>query len=102
MDFLPGIQLFFVLLSSVSLVIYTITVAIIYIRDAYHNSTLLLASSIFTFFQITLIAINEFLFYDKTFTVLAVSCHIMALYLFMNFIAKTEVVKPEDIKEKFI
>ncbi|WP_179334902.1 hypothetical protein [Winogradskyella costae] len=101
-DFLPGIQLFFVFLCSISLIIYTVTVAFIHIRDTYHNSTVLLASCIFTFFQITLIAINEFLFYDKTFTVLAVSCHVMAMYLFMTFIAKTKVVKLEDIKEKFI
>ena len=100
--FLPGIQLFFVILCAVSLIIYTLTVAIIYIRDTYDKSTILLAYSIFTFFQITLIAVNEFLFYDKTFTVLAVSCHVMAMYLFMNFIAKTTIIKPEDIKEKFI
>lgn len=101
-DFLPGIQLFFVFLCVISLIIYTITVAIIYISDTYVNSTILLASSIFTFFQITLIAINEFLFFDNTFTVLIVICHIMAMYLFMNFISKTTIIKPEDIKEKFI
>ncbi|WP_179347683.1 hypothetical protein [Winogradskyella pacifica] len=101
-SFLPGIDVFFLIICSVSLIIYNITVAIIYIRDTYHNGTVLLASSIFTFFQITLIVINEFLLYDKTFTVLAVSCHIIAMYLFMDFIAKTKVIKLEDIKEKFI
>ncbi|WP_458626558.1 hypothetical protein [Winogradskyella sp. PC D3.3] len=101
-DFLAGVQLFFVFLCAVSLLIYIITVAIIYIRDTYHNGTLLLASGIFTFFQITLIAINEFLYFDKTFTILIVICHVMAIYLFMNFIAKTTIIKQEDIKEKFI
>jgi len=102
MDFLDGFKLFFVFLIAASLITYTITIAIIYIRDNYHNGTILLASGIFTFFQITLIAINEFLYFDKTFTVLIVICHVMAIYLFMNFIAKTEVINPDDAPEKFI
>ncbi|WP_179319941.1 hypothetical protein [Winogradskyella helgolandensis] len=100
--FLPDNQLFFVFLCAFSLIIYIITLAIIYLHDNYHNSAILLASGIFTFFQITLIAINEFLYYDRTFTVLIVICHVMAIYLFMNFIAKTEVLNPADITEKFI
>ncbi|MBU2929302.1 hypothetical protein [Winogradskyella psychrotolerans] len=101
-DFLAGFTLFFVFLIAASLIIQTIAIAIIYIRDTYHNGTILLASGIFTFFQITLIAINEFLYFDNTFTVLIVICHVMAIYLLMHFISTTAVVNPEDLKEKFI
>ncbi|AUC81439.1 hypothetical protein [Lacinutrix sp. Bg11-31] len=94
-------QMFFIFLATLSLIVYTITFAIIYINDNYNNGTVLLASGIFTFFQIALVSINEFLHFNKTFTVLISICHIMAIYLLMNFIAKTEVIKPEDIKNKF-
>ena len=76
-------------------------IIIYYINDNYNNGTILLASGIFTFCQIVLVPINEFLIFSKTFTVLIIICHIMAIYLLMNFIAKTEVVKPEDIEKKF-
>ena len=98
---IPDNHIFFIFLATLSLIVYTITFAIIYINDNYNNGTILLASGIFTFCQIVLVPINEFLIFSKTFTVLIIICHIMAIYLLMNFIAKTEVIKPEDIEKKF-
>ncbi|AUC81418.1 hypothetical protein [Lacinutrix sp. Bg11-31] len=98
---IPDNHLFFVFLCALSLIVYTITFAIVYLNDNYNNSPVLLASGLFTFFQVVLVSINEFLYFNSTFTVLIIICHIMAIYLFMNFIVKTKVIKPENIKENF-
>ena len=90
-------HLFFVFLCALSLIIYTITFAIVYINDNYNNGIVLLASGLFTFFQIVLVAINEFLYYNNTFTVLVITCHIMAIYLYMTFIAKTKDIKSKEV-----
>lgn len=98
---IPNNHLFFVFLCALSLIVYTITFAIVYLNDNYKNSPILLASGLFTFFQVVLVSINEFLHFSRTFTVLIIICHMMAIYLFMYFIVKTKVIKPENIKKKF-
>ncbi|GHC51153.1 hypothetical protein [Ulvibacter litoralis] len=95
-------QLYFTFLCSISLIIYIVTTSIIYINDNYKNGIIILTSGIFTFIQMTLIIVNEFLYFAKAITVIAIICHILAVYLLMNFVAKTKVIKPEDIVEKYI
>jgi hypothetical protein len=101
-NYIPDNLLFFAFLTAFSLIIYTLTITIIYVNDNYTNCTLLLASGIFYFFQIALSPINELLYYDRTFTVLIVICHILSIYLFMKFIVDTKVIVSGDIKEKYI
>ncbi|TYB76668.1 hypothetical protein ES676_04805 [Bizionia saleffrena] len=83
------------------LFIFSITFAMVYISDKYVNGPVLLASGIFNIFQMTLSSINEFFFYNRTFTAVIVICHILSLYLFMKFIAEAKVVEIEDVDEKY-
>lgn len=93
--------MFFVFLCALTLIVYTITFAIVYLNDNYNNSPILLVSGLFTFFQVVLVSINEFLYFNRTFTVVIIICHVMAIYLFINFIVKTKVIKPDNIKKKY-
>ncbi len=90
-DFIPKNMLFITLLCVLCLIIYTLTFAMIYIKDKYNNAIILLTSGIFTFFQVCLSSINELFLYNKTFTVLIVICNVMSFYLFMVFISENKV-----------
>lgn len=95
----PDHKLFFVFLVATCLFVYAITFAVIYINDNYANGTILLTSGVCTIFNLALAPINEYFFYNKTFTVLLIICHLLSLYLFMIFISKTKV---SDAKEEKI
>ncbi len=101
-NIVPNNQVFFVVMCATCLIIYAVTFAIIYLNDNYSAGTILLTSGIFMIFQITLSSINKFLYFDKTFSVLTVICHVISIYLFMKFITETEVIQSKDIKENFI
>jgi len=92
----PDHKLFFVFLVAVCLFIYAITFAVIYINDNYANGPILLSSGVCTIFNLGMAPINEYFFYNKTFTVLLIICHFMSLYLFMIFISKTKVIDAKN------
>lgn len=89
----------YTVLVALCLFVYAITFAMVYISDKYINGPVLLASGIFNIFQITLSSINEFFFYNRTFTVVIVICHILSVYLFMKFIAEAKVVDIIEIED---
>lgn len=91
----------YTVLVALCLFIYAITFAMVYISDKYTNGPVLLASGIFNIFQMTLSSINEFFFYNRTFTVVIVICHILSLYLFMKFIAEAKIARSNDMDENF-
>ncbi|WP_044397873.1 hypothetical protein [Lacinutrix sp. Hel_I_90] len=100
-NYIPDHLLFFTFLCASSLAVYLITISMVYVNDNYDNGVLLLISGIFYFFQFALSPINEFLFYNRTFTVLIIIAHILSIYLFMKFIAQTKVITSRDIKENY-
>lgn len=95
-------ELYFISLSALSLLIYIITFSIIYINDTYRTGTILLLSGALTFIQITLITVNEFVYFSKNITFFVIICHILSVYLLMTFLVQTKPLKPEDIQEKYI
>lgn len=101
MDYIPDHLVFFTFLCAFSLAVFLITITMVYLNDIYDNGVLLLISGIFYFFQFALSPINEFLFYNRTFTVLIIITHFLSIYLFMKFIAQTKVITSRDIKENY-
>ena len=101
-DYIPENSFFYIFLCASALLVFTGIIAIIYTNDNYTNGVNLFISVIFTFFQIALSPINELFYYNRTFTVLIVICHLLSIYMFMVFISKTKKVDPKDIKEKFV
>ncbi|WP_452229950.1 MULTISPECIES: hypothetical protein [unclassified Lacinutrix] len=98
---IPDQKFIFVILVATCLFVYSITFAVIYINDNYANGTILLASGVCTIFNLALAPINEYFFYNKTFTVLLLFCHFLAIYLFMIFISKTKVIEAKDFQNDF-
>lgn len=101
-DYIPENSIFYIFLCASALLVFTGVVAIIYTNDNYTNGVNLFISVIFTFFQIALSPINELFYYNRTFTVLIVICHLLSIYMFMTFISKTKKADPKDHKEKFV
>lgn len=101
MHYIPDRLVLFALLCACSLLVYLITIAMVYTNRNYDHGVLLLISGIFYFFQFALSPINEFLFYNRTFTVLIIITHFLSIYLFMKFIAHTKVITSRDIKENY-
>ncbi|MBU2938531.1 hypothetical protein KO494_03165 [Lacinutrix sp. C3R15] len=92
-NYVPNNTQFYIFLTAFCLFIFSLTFAIIYINDNYANGTILLASGIFSIFQIALSPINEFFLYTKTFTVLIIFCHIISIFLFIKFVTETNPVE---------
>lgn len=88
-NYIPDNNQFFIFLGAFCLFIFSLTFAVIYINDKYANGTILLASGIFTSFQIALAPINELFLFTKTFTLLIIICHIISIFLFIKFITET-------------
>ncbi|WP_186826867.1 hypothetical protein [Seonamhaeicola algicola] len=101
-DFITGSDMFFSLICAISIVVFMFAVSVIYINDVYEHCLTILTSGILLFFQMGLSTINEYLYYNKFFTVLIMITHFVALYFFMIFLVETNVINDEDIKEKFI
>lgn len=99
---IPDYNLFYVFLCALCLFVYSITFAVIYINDNYENGTTLLASGVFSIFHIGLSPINEYYYFNETFTVLIIICHFLSIYLFISFITKAEIIDPKDAKEKYV
>ncbi|GAA3788863.1 hypothetical protein GCM10022271_21750 [Corallibacter vietnamensis] len=101
-DFIPEGQLIFTLTTTLSLLIYTLIFALIYINDQYDSAVLLLISGVLNFFQVALSPINEFFHFTNTFTALIIICHILSLYLFMTFISHTDPIKDRSKSTKYV
>ncbi|MEP3836892.1 MAG: hypothetical protein ABJM36_04560 [Algibacter sp.] len=89
MDYIQRSNLFYMILCASCLLIYTLVIAKIYVKNNYQHGTLLLASGILSIFHIGLSPINEYFFYNKTFTILIIISHFVSVYLFMMFITET-------------
>lgn len=101
-DFIPEGQLIFTLTTTLSLLIYTLIFALIYINDQYDSAVVLLISGVLNFFQAVLSPINEFFHFTTTFTTLIIICHILSLYLFMTFISHTDPIKDRSKSTKYV
>jgi len=99
---LPGNTMFLVFTATICLIVFIVTIAYIYFGFNYKTGTMLLASGLFCFFQVSLSIMNEFLLYNKTFVTIIMICHTLAVYLLKSFLVSTKPLKKEDIKEKFI
>lgn len=88
---IPSEMISYTIIAFVSLGVFSGILALIYINDRYVNGVILLASGVFNIFQMALSPINEFFYYNRTFTVLIVICHILWVYLFMKFIVEAQV-----------
>jgi hypothetical protein len=99
--YIPENMLVYVIINALSLFLFSIFCALIYITDYYDNRTVLLSAAIFCLFHIGLTPINMFIAFNKTFTVLNIISHLLSIYLFMRFIATTKVIKKEHIKQKY-
>lgn len=102
LDKVYGIQVYFTILCEFSILLFLFQVGKIYLSNYYKTGTMLLASGLFCLFQILLSIINEFLYYNTTFTTLIITCHSLALYLLSRFLLKTNSLNKEDIREKYI
>ncbi|WP_054850997.1 hypothetical protein [Olleya sp. ITB9] len=101
LDKIPNNSQIYMFICAICVLIYTVTFAIVYLNNNYKNGTILLTSGLFSLFQIGLSPINEYLFYNQTFTVMIIICHFMAIYLFMKFISETKPVDPKNIKKQY-
>ncbi|MGR7814274.1 hypothetical protein [Lacinutrix undariae] len=101
-DYIPGESIFYTFLCTFTLLVFLIIIGLIYINDRYTNGVNLLISGIFTLFQVALTPINELFYYNRTFTVLIVVCHLLSIYMIMIFVSKTKKIDPKNIKEKFV
>lgn len=95
-------RLFFSLACAVSLIVFMVTISVIYINDIYNKRVTLLISGILIFCGIALSNINEFVYFNNSITMLILLSNFMGLYLFMHFILNTKVLKDNEIVEKFI
>ncbi len=95
-------ELFLALICATSLVVFLLIISVIYINDVYSKRIILLSSGILIFIQIALSNINEFLYFSKVITMFILLCHFIGLYLFMCFILEHNVLKDNEITEKFI
>ncbi len=96
LSYIPEFTTLYVLLCAACLFIYAAISATIYLNNNYNNTVIILASCIATIFNIAISPINEFYFYNRTFTVLILTSHFLSIYLFMKFISETN---PEDKKD---
>ncbi|XMO86244.1 hypothetical protein AAFN75_15750 [Algibacter sp. AS12] len=94
-DYMPKSNLFYMILCACCLLIYATVVAKIYLKNNYQHGTVLLGSGISSIFHIGLSPINEYFYFNKTFTVIIIISHFISIYLFMIFITKTKPKKPQ-------
>ncbi|SFD39862.1 hypothetical protein [Algibacter pectinivorans] len=94
-DYIPKSNLIYMILCACCLLIYAAVVAKIYVKNNYQHGTVLLGSGISSIFHIGLSPINEYFYYNKTFTVIIIICHFISIYLFMVFITKTKPVNSQ-------
>lgn len=95
-------ELFFSLICAISIVVFMFTVSVIYINDVYENCLNVLTSGILLFFQMGLSTINEYLYFNKFFTVLIIITHFVAIYFLMKFIVETKVSSVKNTEERFV
>lgn len=95
-------QLFISVVCALSLIVFMVTISVIYINDIYNKRITLLLSGILIFCQITLSNINEFIYFNKVTTMLILLCNYIGIYLFMRFILDSKVLKDDEILKKFI
>lgn len=97
-----GIEVYFAVLCELSMLLFLFPIGKIYLSDYYDTGTILLASGIFSLFQVALSIINEFLYFDSTFTVLIIICHSLSLYLLTKFLTNTKALKDEALRENYL
>ncbi len=83
----------YVLISIFSLLIYMAVSYFIYITDRYKGGLKLFIVGCLCMFIVSLLSINELLYYNTVFTVLITITHILGFYIFLSFLVET---KPED------
>ncbi|KJD32850.1 hypothetical protein PK35_07675 [Tamlana nanhaiensis] len=94
---LPKKQIILSALCLFCFSLYFTSIGIIYLKSYYKNGILLFISGIAYFFQLIFSIINEFLHFERTFTVLIIICHVTSVYLFMKFILEVKSTEPYTI-----
>lgn len=87
-NYISNTKLLFTTLCTVSLIVHLVTIAVIYLSDKYKNGITLLTSGILLLVQLSVSIMNQYLYFNKTFTVLITLTHFTSLYLYTRFILK--------------
>lgn len=101
LNHIPNYSVIYVFLCASSLFIYVVIFSRIYLNNNYDNTIIIFASGIASLFNIGLSPINEYYFYNKTFTILILICHYLSIYLFMKFISETNSKDKKNIEETY-
>ncbi len=98
---IPNYLLYFAFINAMCFIIYSILFALIYINDHYKNGSILLGSGLFSIVQTTLTPINEFLYYNDTFTASIIFSQFLSVILLLVFITKTKAEDAAKISNKY-
>lgn len=90
---LPDVQLILTIIATVSFIVYFVSAGIIHLKGIYNNGVVLLVSVIAYFFQLIFSVINEFVYFERTLTILILICHIGSISLLMKFLLEARVIE---------